>query len=568
MRLEMGMEHRLQLQQKLVLAPMIIQSIEILQLPQMNLLEYVEQQLQENEALEVEQMESVPEGPHQRKLKPGEEPPRSEHDKLLEFVQPEFVPEDWEEFRYRRGSVEDRDKKQEALNNTAGRAASLQDRVAEQLTIAETDERTLEIARQLAYCLDDKGFFAPHRYVRALLQALDASGVLQKPLADIVASVDGVAAVKVPAAKAGVTPEEIAAARDSRDRALQEAQQVLATIEHIRSGPGGAALSSHDIELRYPLVEVVERAAGAWTYEEVAEALKVLQSLEPKGIAGRTEEETLLLQLDPTDLLYREKRTLLERHLEDMEKNRLHKIAKEMNLEFEDLQIILEEMKSLDPSPGTRLAPVSAPLVYPDVVVTEQDGKWVIDLIHSSLPTLTVRDDFVQLMNDKEAPTAQRDMARKRVEGARWLIDAIQQRQATLTRVAERIFSHQQAFLEQGEPALRPLKMQTVADELSIHVSTVSRAIADKWVQTPMGIKPLKYFFTGGTENDSGEVESRLNVKNKVKEIVDQEDGANPLSDDDVAAKLKEQGLDIARRTVTKYRKQLGIASSRQRRKW
>jgi RNA polymerase sigma-54 factor len=179
-----------------------------------------------------------------------------------------------------------------------------------------------------------------------------------------------------------------------------------------------------------------------------------------------------------------------------------------------------------------------------------------------------VREDFVRVMNDKDLPTPQRDMARKRVESARWLIDAIQQRQATLTRVAERIFFHQRGYLEQGEIALRPLKMQTVADELGIHVSTVSRAIADKWVQTPLGIKPLKFFFTGGTENESGEVESRHNVKNRVKEIIDAEDGASPLSDDDVAAKLKDAGLDVARRTVTKYRKQLGIASSRQRKKW
>lgn len=251
-----------------------------------------------------------------------------------------------------------------------------------------------------------------------------------------------------------------------------------------------------------------------------------------------------------------------------MEKNRLQKIAREMDLPLEDLQLVLEEMRGLDPAPGKRLAPEGAPLVYPDVVVNEDDGKWTIDLVNSQIPTLTVREDFVQLMNDRTAPTEQREMARKRVEGARWLIDAIQQRQTTLTRVAERIFSHQQAYLLHGESALRPLKMQTVADELGIHVSTVSRAIADKWVQTPRGIKPLKYFFTGGTETDSGDVESRLNVKNRVKEIVDGEDPANPLSDDDVAARLKEQGLDIARRTVTKYRKQLGIASSRQRRKW
>ena len=119
-----------------------------------------------------------------------------------------------------------------------------------------------------------------------------------------------------------------------------------------------------------------------------------------------------------------------------------------------------------------------------------------------------------------------------------------------------------------GENALRPLKMQTVADALGIHVSTVSRAIADKWVQTPQGITPLKFFFTGGTETAGGGVESRHAVKNRVKEVIDAEDPQKPLSDDDVAAMLRERGLEIARRTVTKYRKQLGIPSSRQRRSW
>lgn len=576
MRLEMGMEHRLQLQQKLVLAPMIIQSIEILQLPQMNLLEYVEQQLQENEALEVEQQEEAPPAQTAREKREGKGPESTDHEKLLEFVQPEFVPEDWEEFRYRKASPEERDKKLEALQNSPGRQASLQDRVAEQLQLVEAEPELVDLARELAYSLDHRGFLAPHRYVRPLLDATDATGALKKPLAEIVASVDGVAAVKVPQAKAGVTPEEIAAARENRDRVLQEAQQVLATIEAIRSAPGGEALTLREIEMRYPLVEVLMREGGRWSLEQAEEALRLLQSLEPRGIAGRTEEETLVLQLDPDDLLYAEKRKLLEEHLEDVEKNRLQKVARDMNLTLEDVQILLEELKALDPAPGERLAPEGAHVVHPDVVVSEDEAnkaaglppKWNVDLVHSVLPTLTVREDFVKVMNDKEVPTEQREMARKRVEGARWLIDAIQQRQATLTKVAERIFSHQRGYLEHGESSLRPLKMQTVADELGIHVSTVSRAIADKWVQTPQGIKALKYFFTGGTETESGDVESRLNVKNRVKEIIDGEDSSNPLSDDDVAAKLKDQGLDIARRTVTKYRKQLGIASSRQRRKW
>jgi RNA polymerase sigma-54 factor len=568
MRLEMGMDQRLQLQQKLVLAPMIIQSIEILQLPQMNLLEYVEQQLQENEALEVDS----PEAAAPPVAKPGKEAEPNDHDKLLEFVPQEFVPEDWEEFRYRKASPEERDRKLEALQNSPGRAMTLQDRLAEQLQLVEADPDRVDLAREIVYSLDERGLFAPHRFVRPILEASDATGALQRPLLDIVASVDGVAAVKVPAARAGVTPEEIAAARESRDRELQEAQQVISTIERIRSGEGGSALPRDEIELRFPLVDLTERIAArdgrAVALPEAEEALRIVQSLEPRGIGGRTEAETLLLQLDPDDLLYREKRTLLERHLDDVTKNRLQKVARDMELSIEDVQCLLEELRSLDPAPGTKLAPVAAPLVHPDVVVWEEDGRFKVDLVHSQLPALTVREDFVRLMNDKEAPTAQREMARKRVEGARWLIDAIAQRQSTLTRVAERIFDHQSAYLEHGETALRPLKMQTVADELSIHVSTVSRAIADKWVQTPRGIKPLKYFFTGGTENESGEVESRLNVKNRVKDIVDGEDPSNPLSDDDVAAKLKEQGLDVARRTVTKYRKQLGIASSRQRRKW
>jgi RNA polymerase sigma-54 factor len=157
---------------------------------------------------------------------------------------------------------------------------------------------------------------------------------------------------------------------------------------------------------------------------------------------------------------------------------------------------------------------------------------------------------------------------RKKLESAKWLVDAIQQRQNTLYRVCEEVFRVQRDYLDYGETHLRPLKMQEIADRVGIHVSTVSRAIADKWVQTPRGIVPLKYFFTGGAETNDGETMSRLSVKQRVKDIIEGEDKKNPLSDEQVADALKEQGLDIARRTVTKYRKALRIPSSRQRRQW
>jgi len=240
-----------------------------------------------------------------------------------------------------------------------------------------------------------------------------------------------------------------------------------------------------------------------------------------------------------------------------------------MGLAMDEIQILVEELKALDPRPGGRLAPEQAQAIHPDVVVVEtHEGDFTIELINSLIPPLSISEEALDIAGDTAMPANIRKMYAKRIDSARWLIEAIRQRQNTLSRVAQRIFFHQRSFLEHGEDALRPLKMQTVADELSIHVSTVSRAIADKYVQTPRGVKALKFFFTGGTENASGEVESRHKVKNLVKSIIDAEDRSHPLSDDDVAARMKERGLGIARRTVTKYRKQLGIPSSRQRRQW
>ncbi len=560
MRLELGLEAKLQLQQKQILAPQMIQAIEILQLPSVNLQDYVERQLSENDALVVDTPEPVVERESEER---DDGPSEADMDA--------FSPDDWEEWRppARRIASDEPDPKMEALANSPGRAASLQDLLAEQLAGLEADPRLTELAREIVFNLDERGYLAPHRFVPALLEATDVFGYLNRPLADVVAAVDGVAAVKVPELKRGVTPEQVAEAEEERDRNVLEAQQVLARIQAIRALPGGGDLRRDDVLLLYPLVEVLERVGGDYTLDDARAALSLVQSLEPRGVGGRTLTETLLLQLDPTDLLFEEKRRLVAEHLEDLEKNRLQRIARAMELDLDDVQILIEELRGLDPRPGSALAPESAQAIHPDAVVTErEDGDFEIELVNSLIPPLAVSEDAVSFASDDALPDHIRNLYRRRIESARWLIEAIRQRQQTLSRVVQRIFHHQSAYLSRGEAALRPLKMQTVADELGIHVSTVSRAIADKYVQTPRAVKPLKFFFTGGTETDSGDVESRHNVKNMVKEIIDGEDGSAPLSDDDVAARLKDRGLNVARRTVTKYRKQLGIASSRQRRQW
>jgi RNA polymerase sigma-54 factor len=172
------------------------------------------------------------------------------------------------------------------------------------------------------------------------------------------------------------------------------------------------------------------------------------------------------------------------------------------------------------------------------------------------------------MLHDNRQDPKVREHVKKKIDSAKWLIESIEQRQNTLEKVVRAIVRRQTDFLDFGISHLKPLKMQEVADELGIHVSTVSRAIAEKYAQCHRGILSLKSFFTGGTESDDGTVESRASVKNKVQDIIDGEDKKNPLSDEDIAQTLRDEGLSIARRTVTKYRKQLNVPSSRQRRIW
>jgi len=240
---------------------------------------------------------------------------------------------------------------------------------------------------------------------------------------------------------------------------------------------------------------------------------------------------------------------------------------------MEDLHELLEDMAALHPRPGTLLRSERSAYIHPDVVIewaeTERgEPDYQARLVNEYFPTLRISPQYLRLFEDAATDPAMKEMIKKKIGSARWLIDAIRQRQDTLLRVVREIVRHQREFLDRGLPAMRPLKMQRIADDLGIHVSTVSRAIADKYAQTPRGIFPLKFFFHGGTESSDGSVESRLSVKEKVRLAIEEEDRRNPLSDEDLAARFKAEGLGIARRTVTKYRKQLGIPSSRERREW
>ncbi|MCR9292578.1 MAG: RNA polymerase factor sigma-54, partial [bacterium] len=303
--------------------------------------------------------------------------------------------------------------------------------------------------------------------------------------------------------------------------------------------------------------------------EAAAEALKLVQSLEPAGIAARNLSECLLNQLKPSMDHYEELKILISDHLEDLAENRLPQIEKKTGLTIEQIQDAKEEFHHLNPKPGAAFLETHVPIVTPDVVV-EQDseGQYVVRLEDDRVPSLRISEYYRRRLADPSATTEEKEFIRRKIESANWLIEAIQQRRNTVRKVAQAIVDYQKKFLEDGPEHIEPLKMQQIADVVGVHVTTISRAVDDKWIQTPRGIFPLKRFFVHGTRSEDGEDVAWETIRLKLTELIDKEDKQKPYSDDDLVKELSKLGLTVARRTITKYRKKLGIPSSRQRKDW
>ena len=242
----------------------------------------------------------------------------------------------------------------------------------------------------------------------------------------------------------------------------------------------------------------------------------------------------------------------------------------ELEREIEDVKNAIAHLRRFHPHPGRLLAGESPRTIIPDAIVDydEDQDRYVARLKNDRLPTLRISGLAEQMAKDKALDSKTRTFVKNNIHTAQWLIDAIQQRHNTLMRVINVVIDAQREFFDFGPQHLKPLPMTMVADQLGIHVATVSRAVSEKYIQTPRGIFPLRMFFSGGTETDAGESMSWQAVQAKLKEVIDAEDKSNPLSDDELVVKLKEAGIELARRTVAKYRKQMGILPARQRKEY
>jgi len=302
---------------------------------------------------------------------------------------------------------------------------------------------------------------------------------------------------------------------------------------------------------------------------ELAQVIEELRMVSHPALAARDLKECLRLQLGAFGMEDPLLVAIVENHLEDVEHNRLPRIAKATERPLEDVKAAIELLKTLEPSPGSGYGEVRADVITPDVIVEEVDGEYVVRLERERARELRLSPAYREYLKQAKKGDGVREWVRKRLETARWFIDAVQLRQSTLLRVAEVIFARQKLFLDKGTSGFQPLRMQEVADQVGVHISTVSRAVSGKYAQTPRGIFPLKYFFAGGTQKASGEVASQISIKQRIAELVGQEDPDKPLSDDELADLLEQRDqVKIARRTVTKYRKALNIPSSNERRRF
>lgn len=324
--------------------------------------------------------------------------------------------------------------------------------------------------------------------------------------------------------------------------------------------------------LHVPLADLPDRTGRPVSIETLREALRLVQALEPTGVGARDLKECLLIQLGAAARQGRDvtlETELVENFLRDIEMNRLPRIAKRTGRDIEDVKAAIENLSHLNPRPGSLIGQRGAPVISPDVTVDlDENGEVVVTMAGENSPRLGLSRRYRRLARDRSTDKEARRFLQKNLRSGQWLIGAIEQRRETVRRVTEEVFQVQREFLDSGPEALKPLPMGDIAEKVGIHVATVSRAVAGKYVQTPRGIFPLRMFFSSGTTTVEGEDVSWDAVKVKLKEIVDHEDKSRPLKDDELAEALKAEGIDIARRTVAKYRKLLNIPQARQRREY
>ena len=490
MKLEMGQHMRLE--QRMMLAPRMIQSMEILQLPILALQERIEQELNTNPVLEIEEPANPEEtGPAEKQ--PDEDINEkdlvvdTDNNKVEDFERLDSLDDDFKSYMSEAGSFRRRpqtdgpDGKLEALKNTAAPSQSLHEYLAEQWQLVEAEGPEKKAGSMIIDYLDDRG------YLTVRLEQLH-----------------------------------------NKDRA--------------------------DFNL-----------------DDLKHALELVQELEPPGVGARDLRECLLIQMAQSSEDMSFEARLVAGYMDALLENRLPDIAKKMNCSIEEVNQAIVRLSKLDTSPGLQVGRSQNHPVTADVIVESIDDspEYYVWLADSNLPALRISNYYAKISKEPGVSEKTKKFLQNNIRSAKWIIDAIEQRKNTLLKVAKAVVKHQKEFFDKGDLYLQPLPMAKVAEDVGVHLATVSRAVAGKYVQCSRGILPLRKFFSGGTEDVNGKGHSWEAIRAELQRIIDSEDKTKPLNDDQIRGKLIKAGIKkLARRTVAKYRKLLNIPAARFRKKY
>jgi RNA polymerase sigma-54 factor len=485
--MKLEMRGQLRLEQRMKLAPHMIQSMEILQLPILALQERIEQELNSNPVLEIE--EPVIQTP-EVEVDTKDSAPDTEMEKIEDFGRYENLDDGYKEnienwTPFRRGIRSDEpDPKLEAIKNTAAPSQSLHEFLEDQWRLIEAPEPIKNAGKAIIDYIDDRGY------------------------------------------------------------------------------------------LSVRLEQLHNKDTADFSFDDLQNGLKLVQKLEPIGVGARDLKECLLIQMgqNVNDMSFEAR--LVTDHMNNLLDNRLPLIAKKMNCSIGDINKAIVRMSKLDTSPGLQIGPDRNHPITSDIIVEPFDEsadpiEYIVRLADNNLQNLRINNSYAQMLKDSLAGESTKEFLQKNIRSAQWIIDAVEQRKRTLLKVAGAVVNHQKDFFDQGQLHLKPLPMSKIADEIGVHLSTVSRAVAGKYIQCSWGVIPLRKFFSSGTEDANGHARSWEAVRGELQRIIDAEDKSKPLSDDKILKELAEAGINnLARRTVAKYRKLMNIPAARFRKKY
>jgi RNA polymerase sigma-54 factor len=301
----------------------------------------------------------------------------------------------------------------------------------------------------------------------------------------------------------------------------------------------------------------------------VEKVLKIVQGFDPAGVGARDLRESLLIQYEQLELKNDILKYIIGNHLQEIAEGKIMKVAKKIGVSLTDMQEAIDNLKLMEPKPGRKFSPSGdTRYIIPDIMVEKVQGEYIVLVNDVTVPRLTVNPFYKEIMSSRISDQESRKYLEDKLNSAVWLMKSIEKRRMTLYKVARCIVDFQEDFLEKGIKHLRTMNLKKVAEAIGVHESTVSRATVNKYMQTPKGVFEIKFFFTGGITGSRGIITSAEVIKKMIFEMIEGEDQKKPLSDEKISQMLNLRGIEISRRTVAKYRNEMGISSTTRRRRY